>query len=161
MKLLGAAEMAKLVTITRATSKQLNIVLDLVGRLLLELSDEPEELPMESLRRELAASGSFAAFLAVAPKGEAVGVVTITEAIAAYAGGRYGIISELYVDPRYRGKGVGRKLLHAVRGEAELRRWRRVDVTAPPAARWHRTVAFYEDNGFAFTGPKMKCLIEP
>ena len=46
-----------------------------------------------------AAGDRFAAFLAQTPAGDVVGVATLTEAIAAYAQGRYGIISELYVAP--------------------------------------------------------------
>jgi hypothetical protein len=29
-------------------------------------------------------------------------------------------------------------------------------VTAPPGDAWKRTVAFYEANGFVFTGPKLR-----
>jgi hypothetical protein len=42
---------------------------------------------------------------------------------------------------------------------ARERGWRRLDVTAPPGDAWRRTVAFYEKNGFVFTGPKLRLRI--
>ena len=82
------------------------------------------------------------------------------EPVAAYAGGRYGLISELYVDPGYRNAGVGRQLLAAVHAEGVSRGWHRLDVAAPPDPRWDRTFSFYLNNGFVFTGRKLKCLLE-
>ena len=42
-----------------------------------------------------------------------VGVVTLNECAAIYSGGRFGEISELYVVPDYRSKGVGAMLMEA------------------------------------------------
>lgn len=149
-----------MISISRAAPDQLAIVLDLVHRLLVELSDDPAEFAgwsAEEVRPVLESSGNqFAAFLAQAPGGEAVGVATLTEAVAAYAQGRYGIISELYVAPAYRSLGVGALLLTAVSQFGRDRGWRRLDVTAPPGGRWQRTVDFYRKNGFVFTGPKLR-----
>ena len=93
-------------------------MLRLVGSLLAELADDPAEFAgwdASQVEPTLRESGDrFAAFLAVAPDGEPVGVATLTEAVAAYAQGRYGIISELYVAPDYRSRGVGKILLDAV-----------------------------------------------
>jgi GNAT superfamily N-acetyltransferase len=141
----------------------LDTVLTLVERLLTELSGDPghhASIDRNAVRPQLLeAPDRFSAFLAVDEQGTPVGVVTVTEAIAAYAGGRYGIISELYVEPTHRSAGVGRQLLGAVLSEARARGWARVDVTAPPGSRWDRTVSFYQQNGFVFTGPKLKYLL--
>jgi GNAT superfamily N-acetyltransferase len=148
------------VTVVRATHEQLPVVLRLVQRLLMELADDPAEFDgwdPAKVRPALEGAGDrFAALLARMPGGEVVGVATLTEAVAAYAHGRYGIISELYVVPSHRCHGVGRVLLEAVKDYGRERGWRRVDVTAPPEARWERTVDFYRRNGFVFTGPKLR-----
>jgi len=149
-------------TVVRATPLHIDTVLDLVDRLLTELSDE-SSLFANTDRAKIvadvsAAADRWTAFLAV--DGDVpIGVITTTEAVAAYAGGRYGIITELYIDPAYRSRGVGAQLLAAVRAEGESRRWPRIEVTAPPDARWDRSVAFYERNGFIFTGRKLKLLL--
>ncbi len=149
-----------MITVIQAGPEQIPVVLRLVGNLLAELADDPAEFAGWDASRIapiLRESGDrFAAFLAVAADGEPVGVATLTEAVAAYAQGRYGIISELYVAPDYRSRGVGKLLLDAVAAFGRRRKWRRVDVTAPPEARWVRTVEFYQQNGFVFTGPKLR-----
>lgn len=148
--------------IVRASAADLEAVLDLVGRLLAELEDAPEEFAGLDRRRTLEglaeAGARFTAFLA-RDGGEAVGVLTLTEHFAIYAGGRYGVIDEMYVVPGHRSSGVGRRLVAAARELGRERGWRRLDVTAPPGAAWERTVRFYEARGFVFTGPKLRCLL--
>jgi len=152
------------VDVVRARPDQLATVFDLVDHLLAELADDPSTFQVfdrDRVRRDLIEAGErFAAFLALDPTGAPHGVVTLTEGVAAYAGGRYGIISELYVAPASRRLGIGRRLLDAVRAEARLKGWHRVDVTAPPGQRWDRTVDFYRRNGFAHTGPKLKMMLD-
>ena len=154
-----------MISVIQADPAQIPAVLRLVGRLLVELADDPAEFAgwdasqVEPILRE--SGDRFAAFLAVGHDGEPVGVATLTEAVAAYAQGRYGIISELYVAPDYRSRGVGKLLLDAVAAFGRRRGWRRVDVTAPPEARWVRTVEFYQQNGFVFTGPKLRLDLLP
>lgn len=151
-----------MVVIVRAKSKDADAVLDLVGRLLAELSDESSSFPgldrtrlRDHLSRDM---DGFTAFLAT-DAGSPIGVVTVAEAVAVYADGRYGIISELYIEPEYRSQGVGAQLLRAVQSEARSRGWSRIEVTAPPGSRWDRSVAFYKQNGFVFAGPKLKLLL--
>lgn len=148
------------VTIVRASATDRDDVIVLVERLLYELEDRPEEfagLDRAKTLRDLEMDWErFTAFLARAPGGEAVGVATLVETFAIYAGGRYGVIDEMYVAPEYRCRGVGRQLIDAVKRHGRLRGWARVDVSAPPEGRWARTVAFYERQGFVFTGPKLR-----
>ena len=149
-----------LIRVVRATPAQYATVLALVQELFDETADgsgEFDGLDLEGTIPTLVAAGPrFAAFLALDDDAHPVGVATITEALAAYAGGWYGILSEMYVRPAYRGAGVGEQLLDEVKAYGRARGWRRIDVTAPPEAKWKRSVAFYERNGFVFTGPKLR-----
>lgn len=148
------------IEIVRARDRDRGEVLALVERLLLELEDRPEEfagLDRARTLRDLASAGDrFAAFLARDAGGKAVGVVTIVETFAIYAGGRYGVIDELYVDPDCRSGRVGRRLIEAAADHGRSRGWVRIEVTAPPEKKWERTVRFYERQGFVFTGPKLR-----
>ena len=149
-----------MIRIVQAGPEDRGTVLALVEKLLRELEETPDEFKGIERGRVLrgldAEGGRFSAFLALGPKGEAVGVATLFEAFAIYAGGHYGVIDEMYVEPEYRSRGVGGKLLDAVKDHARRRGWMRIDVTAPPEKRWERTVKFYEAQGFVFTGPKMR-----
>ena len=148
-----------MVEIVRAGAADRETVLVLVERLLRELEDEPEEflrIDRAKILRDLEAAGErFAAFLAVEGEGP-VGVLTLTETFAIYAGGRFGVIDEMYVEAGHRGEGIGRRLIEAAVGFGHERGWIRIDVTAPSGPRWERTVRFYEEQGFVFTGPKLR-----
>jgi GNAT superfamily N-acetyltransferase len=148
-----------MVEIVRAGAADRETVLVLVERLLRELEDEPEEflrIDRAKILRDLEAAGErFTAFLAV-EGGAPVGVLTLTETFAIYAGGRFGVIDEMYVEAGHRGEGLGRRLIEAAVGFGRERGWMRIDVTAPSGPRWERTVRFYEEQGFVFTGPKLR-----
>ena len=155
---------ATMVTIVKATPEHRSEVLRLVEQLLTELEDQPAEfsgIDLQKVRQDLEdVQDRYTAFLAQALDGECVGVITVMEAFAIYANGNYGIIDEMYVAPSYRSKGVGKQLIDAVKQHASARGWLRIDVTAPPEERWVRTVRFYEAQGFVFTGPKLRYMIE-
>jgi GNAT superfamily N-acetyltransferase len=152
------------IRIVEATEAEHDIVIDLVGRLLRELEERPEEfagIDERRVRRDLAgAGGRFTAFLARAEDDEPVGVVTVMETFAIYAGGNYGIIDEMYVAPAHRSKGVGRMLIDGVKRHGRARGWLRADVAAPPEKRFERSVSFYERQGFTFTGPKLRFMLQ-
>jgi GNAT superfamily N-acetyltransferase len=138
-------------------------VLRLVELLLVELAEGGDEFTGLDLARtlaDLARQGErFVALLARDDAGEPAGVLTLTETFAIFAGGTYGVIDELYVAPGHRSTGLGRRLLDAAAAIGRERGWRRLDVTAPPGDAWRRTVAFYEANGFVFTGPKLRRVL--
>ena len=146
-----------------ARASERGLVLDLVQRLLVELGEEGEEtglLPRRALMASWKRQGHGAtAFLALDAQGEPVGVATISESWAAYAGGRFGILNEMYVVPSHRSRNVGALLIAAAREHGRRRGWRRLDVTAPEHPRWARSRRFYEKQGFVFTGPKLKLLL--
>lgn len=151
-----------MIEIRRAGPQDRQTVLELVERLLTELEDLPKEfagLDRDRTLFDLANAGdTFIAFLA-RTSGEPIGVLTVTETFAIYAGGRYGVIDEMYVVPDHRSSGVGRVLLEAAKELGMVRGWRRLDVTAPAGPAWERTVRFYERHGFVFTGPKLRCAL--
>lgn len=151
-----------MIEIRRAGPQDRQIVLDLVERLLAELEESPNEFAGLDRARtlfDLASVGdTFIAFLARI-SGEAIGVLTVTETFAIYAGGRYGVIDEMYVVPERRSSGVGRVLVEAAKELGMVRGWRRIDVAAPPGPAFERAIRFYEEQGFVFTGPKLRCLL--
>ncbi|MCF6442657.1 GNAT family N-acetyltransferase [Pseudoalteromonas luteoviolacea] len=87
---------------------------------------------------------------------EPVAFFTLSESFSFFAGGRYGIINELWVCPDHRANGVGSKVIDEIITLAKEHNWSRVDVSAPPNAQWDRTFAFYQKCGFEFTGRKLK-----
>ena len=153
------------VTIVRAGPGDRDQVLALVETLLRELEDEPDEfegLDRTRVLRDLAAAGDrWNAFLARGEGGRIVGLATVVETFAIYAGGNYGVIDEMFVLPGERSRGTGACLIEAVKDYGRGRGWVRVDVTAPPGDHRRRTVRFYESQGFVFTGPKLRCRLVP
>ncbi len=97
--------------------------------------------------------------LALDEADEAVGVLTIVESIGLYAGGRIGVINELYVVPAYRSEGVGKLLLDAAKELAEQRGWKRIEVTTP-GEEYEKTLRFYEREGFMPIGPRYKFMVD-
>lgn len=152
------------ITVRQAIRSDTDAVAGLVHALLAELarpgSDSPAlEEVTASAHRVLDEGDGVWAFLAVEDGGEALGVVTLNECRAIYAGGRFGEISELYVAPRARSVGIGPKLLDRAIQFAREKQWGRLEVGAPDVPRWNRTVSFYLDNGFTEVGPRLRCLL--
>ncbi len=149
-----------MIQIEQVDITQADRVLDLVSLLLSELSDDDDEFHGLDRSKILADwhrnSDHFTAFIAKTDDDNAVGIITLTETFAIYAGGSYGVIDELYVTPEYRSRQVGRMLLERVKEFGNAHSWRRIDVTAPLGTKWQRTVDFYLREGFVHTGPKLR-----
>lgn len=133
-----------------------------VGRLTFDLLDElfPElgyqlDGCVEAAASLLADGTGVWAFVAIGPDEQDVGVVTLNECAAIYAGGRFGEISELYVAPDHRSSGVGAQLVAAAAGFGRERGWPDLEVGAPGVPAWQRTVDFYLRNGFEEVGPRL------
>ena len=88
---------------------------------------------------------------------EPVGVITLVETLSLYAGGRIGVLNELYVVPEYRSEGVGKILLDAAKELGEERGWVRLEVSTP-GDEYARTLRFYEREGFMLIGPRYKYM---
>ncbi len=121
------------------------------------LSDADFASVIEQWRRQPNAHWSF---VAERDNGEVAAFFNLAESLAFFAQGRYGILNELWVAPAERSRGVGKEVIaHCVRF-GRRRGWRRIDVSAPPDARWDRSFAFYQKRGFSLTGRKLKILID-
>ncbi len=153
------------IRISKLSIADANTVFSFVLRLLNELGEESDDLGKldreKVLRAWREAGDRFHVLAANDDAGEIVGLLTLNEAFAIYANGKYGVIDEMYVVPHLRSSRVGKMLMDAVKELAMERRWTRIEVTAPESDRWVRTRRFYEREGFTFTGPKLKFLFDP
>lgn len=148
-------------TIEKAQKKDYVIVLHLLTALYSELGEEAESLKFlsEDFLDKILQSGRTEVFL-IKDEDSTIGVFTLTESHAIYAGGKYGVMDEMFIELSCRSKGVGRQVIEFSRELAKESKWKRIDVTAPTEERWERTSRFYEKNGFVFTGPKYKLRLK-
>ena len=139
------------VQIHQATVYDVEMVVEMVHRLLYELGDFQSfnRAATQTLCEHLLSTEEYAAFLARSPQGELLGVLTLQACPALYVAGVVGWIQELYVVPQARSLGVGHQLLLEAQDYARKRHWKRLEVNTPDAASWPRTVAFYRGEGFA------------
>lgn len=135
-------------------------VAGLVHALLDELSGGKAPAPKAVLdtARAVLAEESVVAVIAET-EGAPVGVMVLNACMAIYAGGRFGEISELYVRPELRSRGVAPKLLEVALAEGRARGWKRLEVGAPGQPAWKRTLDFYVRNGFQEVGPRLRRLL--
>jgi GNAT superfamily N-acetyltransferase len=129
----------------------------LIDSLLAELNETPSKLEerCKTTLRLLAIEDRVFSFLAY-EKVEPVGVIMVTESLSIYAGGVFGVITELYVVPSSRSAGVAQSLIEVSATLARERGWRQLEVGAPTQPQWARSLKFYLRNGFTEIGP---CLI--
>jgi GNAT superfamily N-acetyltransferase len=147
------------VLIQRATEKDSKITVELIKALLDELDGAPIEWDMEGaekLCKELIELEDYIVFHSVNNKGDVVGLITLAESESIYAGGKIGIIQELYIAPMMRSKKLGRSLIEKAVECARKRRWKRLEVGAPAYPEWSRTKSFYIRQGFKEIGPRLK-----
>lgn len=101
---------------------------------------------------EFLAQGKYFVFFAQTADGNPVGFIALYESHALYAEGSFGTIAELFVRPGFRSQTLGRRLLGQARELGRARGWKRLEVTTPPLPQFDKTLAFYENQGFAITG---------
>lgn len=80
----------------------------------------------------------------------------LNECAAIYAGGVFGEISELYVAPELRSRGIAGALIQEAIDLARTRKWNRLEVGAPNQPEWKRTFDFYVREGFNEVGPRLR-----
>ena len=149
-----------------AAPEDFEAVGDLVHRLLCELAPERKaeferQVFVKRARKLLGMSDRVWAFLALKNGQSPIGVILLNECASIYAGGFFGEITELYIDPEHRSQGVAPRLVEATMELARQRGWGRIEVGAPDVPRWQRTVDFYLKEGFVEVGPRLKKLIPP
>ncbi len=146
--------------IRRAKADEAPLVAVLVARLLAELGDTDLNAgALLQTTRRLVAAGDVAPLIAFA-EARPVGVVTLNQCAAIYAGGRFGEICELYVEPEVRSAGVGRMLIEAACTYAREAGWVRLEVGAPDLPRGERSLDFYLANGFSKVGPRLRLILD-
>ena len=132
-------------------------VASLLSALFEEVGHTPDYDTIAAIFAEIDADDRHSTLLA-ADDDDIIGVVTLAETISLYAGGRIGVLNELYVVPEYRSAGVGKILLDAAKELGEERGWVRIEVTTP-GDEYDRTLRFYEREGFMKIGPRYKYLM--
>ncbi len=154
--------MIKNINIVEASGKDSEEVAELVRSLLIELepdaSADIENMNLEQLAKTLLTLYKIWAFLAK-HDGSTIGVITLHECAAIYAGGVFGEISELYVKPEYRSSKVGNLLIKSAINKGRELGWKRLEVGSPPPEDSPRTIRFYDSMGFKCTGSRLRCLI--
>lgn len=98
----------------------------------------------------------FSALLAFDKKRKPLAVMTISEAVALFAKGHYGIITEFFVDPVHRSRGVGEKMIAHAADLGRRRNWSCIELTTPGGEDGRRAINFYLREGFRNMGPNLK-----
>lgn len=116
-------------TVRRATGDDAEIILALAIGLFSELG---HRLPVDDhksvlLCKTILGNGEYVAFISDNHHGQACGIITLSEGISIYAGGKFGIIREFYVIPEMRSNGVGKALLEKAKEFGRRRGLKRRD----------------------------------
>lgn len=125
----------------------------LLAALFEEVEGSPDAEEINEIFAEMEADDSHSTLLALDKDGDIVGIVTVVECLSISAGGKYGVINELYVVPEYRSEKVGKMLVDEVKSLAEGRNWKRIELTTP-GDEFSKTLHFYEREGFYRIGPR-------
>lgn len=142
-----------MITFRIATSDDTDAVAQLVAALFEEVEHTPDAEEIAGMFEEIDSDDSHSTLLALDDDGDIVGVLTLVECLSISAGGKYGVLNELYVVPEYRSEGVGRLLVEQAKELAEVREWKRLEVTTP-GDEFGKTLHFYEKEGFYKIGPR-------
>jgi GNAT superfamily N-acetyltransferase len=125
-------------------------------------SHVPSAQALEDLHEQLHADApAHWAFVGDRGGSEPLAFATLAESFAVFAGGRYGIINELWVHEGSRSAGVGALMIDHLAHFGRQRGWKRIDVSAPQDPRWDRSLEFYLARGFQQTGRKLKLMLDP
>ena len=146
------------IVVRRAEPVDFERVGHLVYELLTELYPDAahqRNVFVDAARTLLTGGEGVWSYLATTSADRDVGVVTLNECAAIYAGGRFGEISELYVDPDFRSKGASALLIEAAIACGRERGWPNIEVGAPSPPTWQRTIDFYLRHGFEEVGPRL------
>jgi para-aminobenzoate synthetase len=156
------SEVAAPPRVRAATGDDVAAVADGIERLLVELGGErPPRAELEAVTAELVADPRLGAlFVAESGEGAIVGVLAASWQHAVHVPGRYGTVQDLWVEPEWRSRTLGRELLEALFALAGEEGIARIEVGLPQDsfAAIEATRAFYLANGFKPLGPRMRWL---
>jgi len=117
---------------------------------------EHDEIPSTELTKLIPDFNSKGIIKIAIYNKEIIGFICFIESYSIYAGGKFGILNELYVKPQFRSQGIGEKLMSYANQVKEIKGWSRLEVSTPEESKWKRTLNFYLKEGFIQTGVKMK-----
>lgn len=151
------ALLADIPEVTRLVEALLCEIMEKIGEAAFQLETAHA---MSCLKKALSMQKTRAWLAQEASTQQAVGVILVSESFAVYAGGIFGTITELYVQPAYRKYGIGKQLIDTVRLFGQQQQWKRLEATSPPLPEFADTVKFYQREGFGITGGrKLKVLL--
>ena len=144
--------------IRKATGKDAETVLRLAKELFYDLGHQMKVDDQQDLLfcKKILKSGKYVVFLSIGPQDYANGIITLSEGLSIYAGGRFGVIREFYIIPEMRSKGLGKALLEKAKEFGRKNGWKRIEVTPPDKTKWRRAYRFYVREGFKEIGPRIK-----
>ncbi len=150
--------MTENIIICAAKSGDADMIAILVNQLIQESfanEDKPSAKQIQIAAEDLLANNNAHAIIAY-NESEAVGVMTITEAIAVHARGKFGIIMEFFVLPSARSKGVGLKMLDYIHDFSVQNNWRWLELSLPQGGDKQAAEEFFMRNGFHNIGPSLR-----
>ncbi len=151
-------------SVRAATADDAPAVAGAVEALLIELGGErPSNTALQEAARRLAEDpGAGALLVAEDGGGRVVGVLAASWQYAMHVPGRYGTIQDLWVDPEWRSRALGRELIGALVREATEAGVPRLEVGLPQEsfAQLGATERFYRENDFKPLGPRMRRLLQ-
>jgi GNAT superfamily N-acetyltransferase len=133
-----------------------------VARLLVELGGTPPDAAaMRATTQALLENPDQGAIVVAEADDALVGVLAASWQTAIHIPGRYALIQDLWVHQARRSNAIGAALLAALFALARQQRIERVEVGLPRDgfAGLDATQAFYERNGFALHGPRMRLVL--
>ncbi|GJL53339.1 MAG: acetyltransferase [Nitrospirales bacterium] len=156
------------VNIRKATANDAGSISAMVNDLLQEVMRETNvpsfdvnvDLMKAQARQYIEAEQYVVFFAALPDREEPLGLLSVCECCALYAGGKFGVIPECYVRQDFRSQGIGGMLMVAVKEYGKQKSWKRLEVTTPPLPTFRRTFSFYQKVGFDVSGGrKLKVLL--
>ncbi len=144
--------------IRKATAKDAETVLRLTKELFYDLGHQMKVDDQQALLfcKKILKSGKYVAFLSIGPQDYANGIITLSEGLSIYAGGKFGVIREFYIIPEMRSKGLGKALLEKAKEFGRINGWKRIELTPPDKMKWRRAYRFYVREGFKEIGTRIK-----
>ncbi|MDG0866684.1 GNAT family N-acetyltransferase [Candidatus Lucifugimonas marina] len=130
-------------------------VVELINDLIIELGGAP--LPVDEATTTAAqfiGGGHEGAVIVASNDGDLVGVCTLTYQSSIRTLGKYAIIQEMYVAPKFRSAKLGEQLISKAKSLAENAGYPMIELSTPPDG--ERAESFYRNLGFTQVGVRMR-----